>query len=75
MTDPAVLTVAEVAGLLRVSTWTVGAMARDGRLPRVPGLGRVRILRHRDIATTLRYIGQTPESLRAAAASIEEAMG
>ena len=34
-----------------------------------------RILRHRDLATTLRYIGQTPESLRDAADRIEKAMG
>ena len=34
-----------------------------------------RILRHRDIATTLRYIGQTPESLRRAADTMEGAMG
>ena len=34
-----------------------------------------RILRHKDIATTMRYIGQTPESLRAAAAKLGEAMG
>jgi integrase len=34
-----------------------------------------RILRHRDIATTLRYIGQTPDSLRDAIGRIEKAMG
>jgi integrase len=34
-----------------------------------------RILRHKDIATTLRYIGQTPESLRGAADKLGEAMG
>lgn len=34
-----------------------------------------RILRHRDIATTLRYIGETPGSLRGAADKIGEAMG
>jgi integrase len=34
-----------------------------------------RVLRHRDLATTLRYIGQTPESLRSAADRIENAMG
>ena len=50
MTDPptvlsAVLTVPEVAALLRVSTWTVGAMVRDGRLPRVLSLRRTRIPR------------------------------
>jgi len=34
-----------------------------------------RILRHRDIATTLRYIGETPAGLRGAADKISEAMG
>lgn len=34
-----------------------------------------RILRHKDIATTMRYIGQTPESLRGAADKLGEAMG
>lgn len=34
-----------------------------------------RILRHRDLATTLRYIGQTPQSLRGAADKLEGAMG
>lgn len=34
-----------------------------------------RILGHRDIATTLRYIGKTPDALRGAAERIEEAMG
>lgn len=34
-----------------------------------------RVLRHRDIATTLRYIGQTPESLRRAADTMEGVMG
>lgn len=34
-----------------------------------------RILRHRDIATTLRYVGDTPGSLRDAADRIERAMG
>lgn len=34
-----------------------------------------RILRHRDIATTLRYIGETPDSLRAAAGQLDKAMG
>src|SRR5689334_11302203 len=38
-------TIAEVAELLRVSTWTVGAMTRDGRLARVPGIRRTRIPR------------------------------
>jgi excisionase family DNA binding protein len=39
------LTVAEVAALLRVSTWTVAQMTRDGRLPKVPMLRRIRIPR------------------------------
>lgn len=34
-----------------------------------------RILRHRDIATTLRYIGETPTALRGAADKLGEAMG
>jgi integrase len=34
-----------------------------------------RILGHRDIATTLRYIGQTPTALRGAADKLGEAMG
>ncbi len=37
---PAVLTVQEVADLLCISHWSVAAMTRDGRLPRVPGLRR-----------------------------------
>lgn len=34
-----------------------------------------RILGHRDIATTLRYVGETPEALRGAAEKIGRAMG
>ena len=45
MTEPLVLTVAEVARLLQVSKWTVASMTRDGRLPKVPGLRRIRIPR------------------------------
>ena len=43
MTEPAVFTVEEAAERLRISPWTVGAMVRDGRLLRVPGLRRIRI--------------------------------
>ena len=39
------LTAAEAARLLRVSTWTIAAMARDGRLPRVHGIRSLRIPR------------------------------
>lgn len=34
-----------------------------------------RILRHRDVATTLRYVGDTPATLRDAASRIDKAMG
>lgn len=34
-----------------------------------------RILRHRDIATTLRYVGDTPGALTGAATRLDEAMG
>ena len=40
---PPLMTVQEVARLFRVSTWTIGAMTRDGRLPRVAGLRQTRI--------------------------------
>lgn len=36
-------TVKEVADLLRVSTWTVAAMTRDGRLPKIAGIRYIRI--------------------------------
>lgn len=39
MPEPAVLTVPEAAEMLRVSTWTVGAMTRDGRLPLGEAMG------------------------------------
>lgn len=41
----ALLTADEVAVLLRVSSWTVASMTRDGRLPKVPGIRRIRIPR------------------------------
>lgn len=34
-----------------------------------------RVLGHRDMATTLRYIGRTPTALRGAADKLGEAMG
>lgn len=43
MTD--LLTVDEAAALLRISPWTVAAMTRDGRLPRIASVRRIRIPR------------------------------
>jgi excisionase family DNA binding protein len=42
---PLVLTIPEVAAMLRLSVHTVGAMARDGRLPKLAGIRHVRIPR------------------------------
>lgn len=43
MSEPLVVTAEEAADLLRVSVWTVASMTRDGRLPKVAGLRRIRI--------------------------------
>lgn len=44
-THPAVLTVAEVAAELRLSTWTVRQLVDAGRLRRLEGVRVVRITR------------------------------
>ncbi len=54
------MTVQEVAALLRVSTWTVGAMTRDGRLPRMPGIRRTRIPRSA-VEALMEPSGQAPD--------------
>src|SRR4051794_29180671 len=41
--DRAPMTPAEVAARWRVSVWTICQMTRDGRLGKIPGLGRIRI--------------------------------
>ena len=68
MPEPLAVTVPDVAQALRLPESTIRAMTRDGRLPRVPGLGRTVRIPWGAVATA-----DTPSAaLRALAAKLRE---
>ncbi len=65
------MTAQEVAARWRVSVWTVSQMTRDGRLAKIPGLGRIRIPVAAVEAMEEAYIGTNAEPIRKAQAKAQ----